>query len=177
MPRDNFGLLSHKATWRDQLQPSVAGNQSWSELLGWHVCSTKLAQKIFVRGTNFLTKNDPKFCQNILSLYFVGPTKCGKSSRQTSLPKIKKKAPTSFCRSAGRTISGATVTVRLIGSQKLPPDMGRQCLAPLFRPRNPCTTPTESTINIASEKLGVVAYFVVFFGSDDLHTPSPKHTT
>ena len=42
------------------------------------------------------------------------------------------------------------------------------------RPRNARTTPTKSTINIASAKLGVVRIFVLFLGSDNSHTTSRK---
>ena len=49
----------------------------------------------FLRGTNFLTKNAPKFPPKFLSLCFVGPKKIPQNSRQIShqisLPKIKKK--------------------------------------------------------------------------------------
>ena len=41
--------------------------------LGWHICRTKLARKILVQGTNFLTKNAPKVSSKFLNLYFVGP--------------------------------------------------------------------------------------------------------
>ena len=38
----------------------------------------EVGTKDFFRGTNFLTKNAPKFSPNILSLYFVGQKKSRK---------------------------------------------------------------------------------------------------
>ena len=48
----------------------------------------------------------------------------------------------------------------------------QECLA--IGPRNPCTTPTKSTINIASAKLGGGAYFAFCLGSNNSHTTPPK---
>ena len=66
----------------------------------WHV--------FFFRGTNFLTKNAPKFYPKLLSLYLrVGPQKSRKipskfSAKCPSAGPINflKESPTSFCRSA-----------------------------------------------------------------------------
>ena len=70
---------------------------------------SEFCPKDFLRATNFLTKNAPKFSPKFLSLYSVGQKKSHKSPPQIShqipqisLRKIKKKSPTSFCRSAGR---------------------------------------------------------------------------
>ena len=56
----------------------------------------------FFRGTNFLTKNAPKFSPNFLSLCFVGPKKSrkipAKFPAKFPSPKSKKNSPTSFCR-------------------------------------------------------------------------------
>ena len=43
--------------------------------LRWHVCRVNFARKIFVRATNFLTKNAPKFSPKFLSLCSVGQKK------------------------------------------------------------------------------------------------------
>ena len=44
-------------------------------MLRWHVCRVNFARKIFVRATNFLTKNAPKLSPNFLSLCSVGQKK------------------------------------------------------------------------------------------------------
>ena len=85
----------------------------------WRTLSLKVARlqsefctKDFFRATNFRTKNAPKFSPKFLSLCSVGQKKSTENSLQIShknfqisLRKIKKKSPTSFCRSAGRTFT------------------------------------------------------------------------
>ena len=70
---------------------------------------SEFCTKDFFRATNFRTKNAPKFSPNFSSLCSVGQKKSPENSLQIShkifqisLRKIKKKSPTSFCRSAGR---------------------------------------------------------------------------
>ena len=65
----------------------------------------EVGTKDFFRATNFLTKNAPKFSPKFLSLYLwvrKNPQNPRQNFRQISLPKIKKKSPTSFCRIARR---------------------------------------------------------------------------
>ena len=65
---------------------------------------------LFVRATNFLTKNAPNFSPNILSLCSVGQKNPGKFPPNFPLnfpnfpAKNQKKSPASFCRSAGRKV-------------------------------------------------------------------------
>ena len=74
--------------------------------LGWHVCRTKLARKIFFGARIFSRKMLRNFPRNFRA-FILRARKNPQNSRQTScqisLPKIKKNSPTSFCRSAGRT--------------------------------------------------------------------------
>ena len=73
--------------------------------LGWHVCRTKLARKIFVEAGKNLTKNAPKFSPKCLRLLFCGSEKIPPNFPQDFPPKNKiKNLPTSFCRGAGTTI-------------------------------------------------------------------------
>ena len=68
-------------------------------ILGWHVCWTKLARKIFFEARIFSRKMLRKFWAFILWV-----RKILQDSRQISLPPNKKNSPTSFCRSAGRSL-------------------------------------------------------------------------
>ena len=67
----------------------------------------EVGAKYFFGATNFLTKNAPKISPIFLSLLMLWvrklPQNSRQNSRQISLPKLKNKSPTSFCRSAGRT--------------------------------------------------------------------------
>ena len=74
---------------------------------------SEFCTKDFFRATNFLTKNAPKISPKFLSLCSVGQKKSPENSLQIShkifqisLRKIQKNSPTSFCRSAGRRVSG-----------------------------------------------------------------------
>ena len=69
--------------------------------LGWHVCRTKFARKIFFGLRNILTKNALCFPEFVRPL-FCGSAKSRQLSGQISLQKIKKSSPTSFCRRARR---------------------------------------------------------------------------
>ena len=71
---------------------------------------SEFCTKDFFRATNFLTKNAPKFSPKCLSLCSVGQKKSQKipskfPTKFSKFPceKSKKKSPTSFCRSAGRS--------------------------------------------------------------------------
>ena len=65
---------------------------SMEHFLGWHVCRTKLARKMFSRH-EVSHENCPENFPNLLNLYSVGP----QNSRKISLPKIKNKNhPRSF---------------------------------------------------------------------------------
>ena len=64
-------------------------------LLGWHMCRTKLARMIFFRGVNFITKIQ-KFPE-IVEPLFCGPknsTNFPPNIQQKVTPKNKKKSPT-----------------------------------------------------------------------------------
>ena len=93
-------------TWHSAEEPRERAARLQSEIVRVAVLQNKVCTKDFVRGTNYLTKNAPKFSPKVLSLYFVGqknsPQNSFQISRKISLPKMKKKSPTSFCRGTGR---------------------------------------------------------------------------
>ena len=86
--------------------------KSLQKVLMWQVCRVNFARKIFVRDTNFLTKNAPKFSPKCLSLCICGSGKIpGKFPPNFSLNfpkrsprKIKKKSPTSFCKAPEKKV-------------------------------------------------------------------------
>ena len=73
-----------------------------SLLLGWHVCRTKLARKIFCPRHEFSHEKCSEIFPEVFEPLFCGSKKIPHNSRQIShkisLPKIKKNSPTSFCR-------------------------------------------------------------------------------
>ena len=75
-------------------------------LLGWHFCRTKLARNIYFEARIFARRCFEIFPEMFEPL-FCGSEKILQNSREISckisLPEIKKKSPTSFCRSAGRS--------------------------------------------------------------------------
>ena len=81
-------------------------NSGEGKPLGWHVCRANFGTKDFFGAANFLTKMLRNFPE-IFEPLFCGFEKIPQNSRQISheisLPKIKSKSPTSFCKGAGRT--------------------------------------------------------------------------
>ena len=76
---------------------------------------SEFCTKDFFRATNFFTKNAPKFSPKFLTEIFEPLFRGSEKSRKipskfptefSKFPCEKKKSPTSFCRSAGRTSSG-----------------------------------------------------------------------
>ena len=98
--------------------------------LGWHVGRTKLARNSFSRHDISHEKCSENFPE-IFEPSFGGseqiPQNSRQTSRQLSLPKIKKNPP-SFCRSAGRTNEIGTSTPPFQKTRDPPPPLKRGIL-------------------------------------------------
>ena len=94
--------------------PSQTASLKIGTCLRWHVCRVNFARKIFFLSHEFSYEKCPEISPESFEPLFCGSEKIPQNSRQNShqisqisLRKIKKNSPTSFCRSAGRTLATA----------------------------------------------------------------------
>ena len=88
--------------------------RDWNFQVGGTSAERSLHERFF-RATKFLTKNALKFSPIFFEPLFCGSKKLPQNSRQIScpitLPKMKRKSPTSFCRTAGRNFQARMKSV------------------------------------------------------------------
>ena len=123
---------------------------------------SEVGTKDFFRGTNFLTENAPKFSPKFLKPLFVGqknPQNSRQISCKNSLPKIKRKSPTSFCRSAGRkrfdqvrykkNSRNSSIFIRSVTRNPRKADIGIWSRRRIWT-EIPCTFPHKISVDVSS---------------------------
>ena len=79
------------------------------EILKMARLQNEVGTKYFDRGTNFVTKNAPKFSPKMLSLNFVGPEKSHKVPAKFPSPKIKENSSKASAGARGEEILGVFI--------------------------------------------------------------------
>ena len=125
-----FGQRASNGCFSVGFAASQRARKSCSNLLAVHFIrvarlQNEVGTKDFFRGTNFLTKNAPKFSPIFLSLYFMGRKKSrkipAKFPTKFPSPKSKKNSPTSFCRGSHANILSIGILFVCSGGRYWPP--------------------------------------------------------